>query len=277
MSQTKINSKTYELSTFADIAYNILNKDTDYIKSKKIISKIFNKNWGNRSDTVKFRLTIIDNFYSTQMNKRFFGIDDLADKLKNFTDEILVIKCKEYLDSENKDNEIGNLFEDTYGIHKLGKDGGRAGSLISKYLYFLTNYEFPIYDSLVKISYGYIRTKYAHLEIPKLESKCGNPYFESIVKLKDVSEIDTYNKLDNLLWLIGKLTNGSLSLILNKDRYKDLLKKLNISEWSKNKKPNELIRKRIRSNFKDLHFFKKNEIKFIKYSFDLAGIPIKIK
>lgn len=94
-----MNYKSYELSLYADIAYNILNNDTDYLKSKNIISIIFTKKWGNRVDTIKFRLTIIDNFYSTQMNKRFFGIDDIADKLNKFSDKELRIKCEEYLES----------------------------------------------------------------------------------------------------------------------------------------------------------------------------------
>lgn len=264
-----MNYKSYELSLYADIAYNILNNDTDYLKSKNIISKIFTKKWGNRVDTIKFRLTIIDNFYSTQMNKRFFGIDDIADKLNKFSDKELRIKCKEYLESENKNNEISKLFKYSYGIHKLGKDGGGAGSLISKYLYFLTKYNFPIYDSLVKISCGYIRNKY-DLKIPKFESKCGNSYFEKMKNLKTISEIETYDKLDNLLWLIGKITNGSLSLIINKKTYQNLLEKLNIQQSDKSDDPDKLIRDKIIDNIGNKKLFKKDELKFIKYSFALA-------
>lgn len=277
MSQTRIDFKSYKLSTFADIAHSILNKDTDYLKSKNIILKIFNRKWGNRFETIKFRLTIIDNFYSTQMNKRFFGIDDLAETLKNYSDNDLRLKCEEYLEGDDKSNEIQNLFEYSYGIHKLGKDGGKAGSLISKYLYFLTNYKFPIYDSLVKISYKYIQNKYTHLNIPNMKSKFGKSYFENIKEFKKISKIDTYDKLDNLLWLIGKITNGSLSLILNKKRYLKLVSKLKIPDDKKDEDPNDLVKEHIRKNIDDLDFFNKDEIKFLKYSFALAENSIKNK
>lgn len=264
--------KKEELSYYATIAYNILNKDTDYLKSKNIISTIFNKKWGNRLETIKFRLTIIDNFYSTQMNKRFFGIDDLAYELNKFSDKELRIMCKKYLESETKNNEISELIKSSYGIHKLGKDGGRAGSLISKYLFFLSGFEFPIYDSLVKISYGYIKNKYSDLDIPKLDSKCGDSYFNKIIKLKTESGIETYDKLDNLLWLIGKITNGSLSLIINKSAYQKLLDKLNIQRIDKSDDPDKLIRDKIIDNIDIKGLFKKDELEFIKYSFALADI-----
>src|SRR5690606_32084798 len=107
------------------------------------------------SDIVILRLTVIDSYYSTQMNKRIFGIEDIANKIEEFkTDDFLKKQCEIFLDNPTKSNsDISRLFEDKFGIHKNGNESGQAASLISKYLYFLMDYKFPIFDSLAIESY----------------------------------------------------------------------------------------------------------------------------
>ena len=68
-----------ELIDYANLAYKILEDSTDYIESKKLIHNFFkNKEENLTLDKVKLRLTIIDSIYSTNMNRRLFGINELA-------------------------------------------------------------------------------------------------------------------------------------------------------------------------------------------------------
>ena len=129
-----------EINDYAGIAYNIL-VNTNYSRDKKIISDIFKTDRNDRFETIIFRLTIIDCYYSTQMNKRFFGLDDIASQLKDIDDESLKEKCKTFISDTSKANEvqnqiIQNLFNSTFGIKKTGHPFGHAASLIFKIFIF---------------------------------------------------------------------------------------------------------------------------------------------
>ena len=207
------------------------------------------------------------------MNKRFFGLDDLAKRLSEISedDNSLQSMCFEFISDTSKSNGVENLFNGKYGIRKTGHDVGQAASLISKYLYFLTEYKFPIYDNLVKISYPLIKSKYPELNINDLNKKIDNSYFDNLKHLNSVTDINDFNKLDNLLWLVGKLTEGSLSLILNKPRYLKLIDKINISKGTSSKEVDTLTREYIKQNIDNLNdLFNNNEIKFLKYTYDLT-------
>jgi len=130
------------------------------------------------------------------MNKRFFGLDDLAAELNRFTpdDKSLQDKCLQFISDTSINNGIENLFNSKYGIRKTGHNVGQAG-------YFLTNYKFPIYDTLAKRSYSLLRNKYPELNMNDLNDKFDNSYFYNIRNLNIKSTINNYNKLDNLLWV----------------------------------------------------------------------------
>jgi len=279
-----------ELNKFADKAYNILNNketQTIYNRSKKIISTLFNKDKECDLNTIIFRLTLIDSYYSTQINsKRLFGIEDLAKEIYRISenkDKIIINKCDLFLNDLNANSEIKSLIESKkYGINKIGKDAGHAVSLISKYLYFLMEYNFPIYDSLAKKSYEKIKSKYQNLKLPEIDKKNCNSYFEGLKKLNSVSRINNFNKLDNLLWLIGKITSGSLSLIIDRINYVNLVEEAEVetkvknikTKWKNNKDKldkiniDEIIRKFIKNN-KNLNKIIKDKelIEFINFSF----------
>lgn len=262
-----------EFREYTDIAFNILQSDTTYIRSKNIISDIFKISKEDRFETIIFRLTIIDSYYSTQMNKRLFGLDDLASQLTKITNDDNSLKAKsiEFIDDTSVSNGIKELFKNKYGIRKTGHDAGQAASLISKYLYFLTDYKFPIYDNLARNSYSLIQKKYPQLNICYLKNTFDISYFDYLKQLNTLTEINDYNKLDNLLWLIGKLTEGSFSLILNRERYLNLVQKINIPKGTKSKKSDELIRDFIKKDLNKLKdIFQDHEIKFLNYAFDLV-------
>jgi hypothetical protein len=265
-----------EINEYTELAYSILQNDTNYFRVKKIISRIFQNDSDSRFETICFRLTIIDNYYSTQMNMRFFGIDDLAEKIMKIAKDEKTLQSMsfEYLEGTHKGGKMNDLFNGTYGINKNGNEAGQAASLISKYLYFLTDYKFPIFDNLVKVSYRLIKIRYPELILEGLNEKFSNAYFQKIRELNIVTEINDYNKLDNFLWLISKLTQGIMSLILDKGRYIHIVKDIEIPKGTKSGKVDELIRKYIEENIASLNdLFNENELKFMKYTYGL--MPVK--
>lgn len=65
------------LVKYSSLANKILNNETRYKTNKAIISEVFTMNNPNK---VQFRLTVIDSYYSTQMSKRLYGIEDIANE-----------------------------------------------------------------------------------------------------------------------------------------------------------------------------------------------------
>jgi hypothetical protein len=207
----------YNYCMLANKAHGILNsKGRLYPIHKALITLYFN-NYRKEDihHIIEIRLALIDYFYSTQMNRRYYGIEELANKIRdiyNFKDGEIEKIDKEmskdysiFLDnidcSKAFNSRIYQLFENKYGIDKKGNEKGRAISLISKYGYFLTGYKFPIYDTLgkygIKSLFGEIKSINSINDFMK--------YFSVIKKVNNVSKIVDYDKLDTLLWLYGKL------------------------------------------------------------------------
>jgi hypothetical protein len=274
--EKRIVAESKHLREFAETAFNILERSNNYKRSKNIISDLYRIQSSDYFNDVVLRLTVIDSYYSTQVgSKRLFGIDDIANQLVEVgTDDDLKGKCQLFLEFPHKRNEISDLLNGKYGINKKGLAKGKAGSLVSKYLYFLMNYEFPIYDSLAIESYKKIRAKYEALDLGELERTFHVSYFEKLTNLKNIAGIDTFNKLDNLLWLIGKISQGSMSLILDREPYVNLMKSfrmtVGVSEDSDNQ-VDGLIKEFITKTDNIKGILKDNEsedrlIKFAEYS-----------
>ncbi len=263
-----------DLKYYSELANKILIEDTKYQVDKNIISSIFNKSCSSVLETIIFRLTIIDSYYSTQLNKRYFGVEEIAEAITNITDNdnILIKKFSSYLNNSEQHNEIKKLFKSDYGYHKIGKKAGRAHSLISKYAYFLTGYKFPIYDSLVNLSYPEIKKLYPELNLHDLPKEFSSKYFTNITNLNKVSGINDYNKLDNLLWLFGKLKKGSFSLILNKKNYLKLVSQIHFDNNLKSAQVDEALRKYIIENINSMNLkniFKTRILEFIRFYFGI--------
>ena len=238
------------IKDYANLAFEILENNTLYKENKNLIYSFFKEKDTKLSyEKVKTRLLLIDELYSTNMNKRFFGIEDLAKeiiKISDSNDKNLILKINSFLD--NLDNtEIKNFFDKEYGITKKGK-GKKATSLISKYLYFLMDYQFPIYDSLVRKYLPEINEKSIKIE---LNFDTPNNFFKKIKEFNQKSDINDFNKLDNLCWLFGKIKECNFSLIFNKEKYLKLIKNQNLCEFIKTN-PSPLT---------------KNEQKFIEWVF----------
>ena len=230
------------------LAHNILTtKDekfrTPYMYARSQISRFFKQT--TRND-VYLRLVIIDSLYSTQMSKNMFGLDCLSESIKRLgDDECLKKKVLCFLKGEKDGKCIKDLLDGTYGRSKAAKtedDRIAAGSLISKYLYFLMDYQFPIIDSFVK---KYVLTLFTtsqsvrdYLKGKSSKTKRVNDN-EKLIKLlvnikNEFSESEaSYEKMDNLLWLTGKIRKGALSLIVQEKWYCEIEKLIRNPDFEK--------------------------------------------
>jgi hypothetical protein len=257
---------TLKLINYANLAYKILEDSTDYIESKNLIHSFFKDKEENLTfEKVKLRLTIIDSIYSTNMNRRLFGINELALeilKISQNNDKILIEKIGTFLSNPTNKNDISNILFKQFGIDKKGKPKGHATSLISKYFYFLLDFQFPIYDSLVKDNLPIINKKIQCIK--KLNLKNGQiQYFNDVIKFNKDSEINDFNKLDNMCWLFGKINKGSFSLIINKNKYLNLIKYIDL-ENKKSDKVDDAIKKYIMQKTPE-NIFSDDETQFIKW------------
>lgn len=222
-----------------------------YSSDKQAISELFEKTNEDTEENILLCLTVIDSMYSTQMNRRYYGLEDLAKAMYTLKEEKkrslkdMFVELANSSDTSMFDYSGGNLWADSYGIGKDGQDKGAAISLISKYAYFTTKYQFPIFDSIVCETLPSLST-YLGMKKPKM--KCmdkkqniiGDDTMKIFIKVinsfvHELSDAISYDSLDRLLWFVGKIRRGNLSLILSKDEYKECVaycqKKLNTNQF----------------------------------------------
>ena len=201
-----------------------------YNYAKRAIHKTFNLCDSYSEEDILTRITLIDSMYSTQMGRRYYGLEDLAKQLcslsagksleNDFIDFISNKKTPKY-------NAIKELFDGNYGIGKSGAEKGTAVSLISKYAYFETGYQFPIYDSIVREMYPMI-WKYCGFgnKMPNMNNTINNivDFIECLNLLIDKLFVDTnikpiykYDIFDRRLWFVGNILRRNLVSILSKD------------------------------------------------------------
>ena len=202
-------------------------KDNPYENQKKTIEKLFSKTKHKDFDDIKLRLFVIDSCYSTQMNKRLFAFEALSDLILNLEEKSDLNTSIDVLSFVKKNQD---LFKEKIGIDKKGSPKGHAFSLISKYFYYRTHFNFPIYDSLV---FNELRLE-NQIKSPKKPSIL---YFEKLLEWKENFGI-TYDDLDMYFWVCGKVRSGSLSLLISnpkdyKNEFYDKLK-LNENDWYDN-------------------------------------------
>ncbi|MBN2424487.1 MAG: hypothetical protein JXB44_05630 [Calditrichaceae bacterium] len=269
------NKITENISYYANLANKILTSKIEgeqYLDDKEIISILYTstewklQNYKNNKDRqkLKIRLTLVDSYYSTNVaSKRYNGINDIIDRICMISnsDNELIDKFKMFLDDIKETNEIGQLFNGLYGWTKTHSDGLKAISLISKFAYFLTEFSFPIIDKYVSSYHTRLfkefkkNDDFSTKELPKNNSDLS--IFRRIKVLN--KPIQNFDKLDNLLWLIGKLANNNFSLILNKKVHKTFFNKIE-------KKPGKILSKIIyRDDILNWNIFSEPMIEFIKF------------
>ncbi len=215
-----------------------IDESSSYASDKNAIAMIFKTLPMESSKDVYnntlVKLTVIDSLYSTQMSRRYYGLDELARLLaalqsNNDLSKVFIDLAAGKIKSGDKifEHDKKNLFTEKYGIGKDGGDKGTAVSLISKYAYFLTDYKFPKYDSIAREMYPRI-WKYCGFKesCPSaVELKSLDGFIKGINTLMDKLSIKSYDTIDRLLWTVGKIMRGNLSLVLTMEEYQDLRKK----------------------------------------------------
>lgn len=250
----------------SELANTILEEETPYLEDKDTIHGFFNNNLDKLSkEIIESQLTIIDSYYSTNMSRRYYGIEEIAESILEISDSKKILKEK-FIDYSKKPDifsKLTLLFNGRFGYNKKGEKFGRAISLISKYAYFITDFNFPIYDSIVREVYPLITGK-------KLNNNKIEYFFISMKQLLKSTNIENYNKLDNLLWLIGKINRGNYSLILKKDKFIALVSRISELDSLKSIEVDNKIRDYINNNIDNLFdIFTDRQIAMIKFSNEL--------
>jgi len=252
----------------SELAQRILENDTQYSRSKITIHEFFEKDNDTISnEIVEKQLTIIDSYYSTNMSRRYYGIEEIAESIIKISTDKRELKniFIEYTKNPNVLQNVTNLFNSQYGYNKTGKRFGQATSLISKYAYFITDFNFPIYDSIVREVYPLITDA-------KLVDNNFGDFIKFMNELLTSSNIDNYNQLDNLLWLIGKINRGNYSLVLKKDKYLTLVGKIDSFDELKSFDVDAKIKEFINLNIDSLfEVFTNDQVEMIKFCKLLSG------
>lgn len=237
---------------YCKLAYEILYGDTEYQQNKTLITNLFQD-----SRDVETRLVVIDNLYSTNIPKRFFGFHDLADAINSLgDDDFIKLKISNYLITGDKD--IDRIFSRTYGMDKKGISNKRAPSILSKYFYFLSSYDFPIYDSILLENIDIINDHFLIYDYKKSIN-----LFEKLKYIKSASGC-SYDDIDRAIWLYGKLIQGSLSLLVNKNRYLQVVSESKI-DFNVETSPDDLFKAWLFNNENDEVIEKVLGTPFIKF------------
>lgn len=231
---------------------DIVNNENGFAWDKNAITLLFEKTKEETAMDIFLRLAIIDSTYSTQMTRRYYGLEELSNAIflikQNNPNKSLAELFINYLNNRditpfeytNKENDSKtNLFSEKYGIGKDGEDKGISISLISKYAYFETKGIFPIYDSIACEMIPLIWKRCAFSgKYPSLSENTNLSGTEKLNRFLDT--LDAFKKnlgeqinndhLDRLLWFVGKIIRGNLSLVLSRKDYQlccknDLIKK----------------------------------------------------
>lgn len=263
-----------EIKEYAELSNKILNYSTQYLNDKKIISKFFIPLEEQLSkELIKTRLTVIDSYYSTNMGKRYFGIDEIAENILSLSknDNELKERFQNYAKNPKTDKHLtGQLFDEKYGIRKSGIVWGKAISLLSKYAYFLTNLEFPIFDTIVREVYPKIMRYCCNGRRYGISDNNFDKFVTKINILKEEAKISSYDKLDNLLWLVGKILRGNYSLILGKTKYCKLVNQIPNVESLRSKELDTKIKELIESKLNKLSDIFSEDLKtIIKFSYEI--------
>ena len=276
----EIGGNAEHIRQMRDILDRLQDKDVyDYSKEgfiddKKAIENIFKLTNGSKREDVLLRLTVIDSMYSTQMNRRYYALDELAEKLVHLhpSKELFTKFLKTY-DANLFNGDGFNLWGEKYGIGKKGEEKGVAVSLISKYAYFETEFKFPIYDSIACEMYPRIwkycgwKDKTPKLWVLNKEQQTDGEK-TIVVFVKAIDELInrlggniSYDHLDRLLWFTGKIYRGNLSLVVSRKDYEWCIK-----NWpEKDKEGNFDVTK---NNLSKAPFYQSNTR--LKAMFDLA-------
>ena len=235
-----------------------------YDKNRDLIKSLFDPAIPYNVDVVYKRLVVIDALYSTNMNQRYYGIEDMANTIYALSTSdaglrVLVCNFRNGGFPAVPSDPIAKAFAMSYGIHKNLAPAGSSMSLLSKYFYYLLLTDpserigFPIYDSLASYMYPIV-CKYASVtprkivKVKTINHLCD--YFLALDQLRisiGISSIggslQEFDLLDAYLWRMGKFSGNNFSLLLDKTGYKKLINTAVPDAADTDMKSDEVIKK----------------------------------
>lgn len=211
---------------------DVKGNSSGFALNRSTIEKVFRTLQVSSAQDIQARLTLIDSMYSTQMNRRYYALEELAQALWTLNQKngdlagLFKTFAKDRdISAFNDTDGKNNLWSAQYGIGKDGKEKGVAVSLISKYAYFATGYKFPIYDSIAcemipliwpdPESYESVCPWKVH-EKPSIRE-----FLDAVNSLCKYYQTD-YDHLDRLMWFVGKILRKNFSLVLTRSEYEHL-------------------------------------------------------
>lgn len=149
------------------------------------------------------KINSLDFMYSTNLSKNKYAIDDIVGYINS--NEFKIILNNIWEDTSKKISEL-----------KFWLSNKRAISFFSKYLFYITDFNFPIYDSLViKSSKTIFNGKITQ-----------NNFYSELYSLKSKYWV-TFEELDWFLWLFWKINKWSYTTFLSKIEFIKFEKTLN--------------------------------------------------
>ena len=179
---------------------------------------------------ILLQLRVIDAMYSTNMSRRYYGIEELASTILKFKSyEELAKELHLYLEtiSKNdpnavKEKRIEDMFNKPYGIHKNCSSAGVATSLAKTML--------PIVCKYLGVRCAW-KGNGQNLDI--------DTFLKQVTALKDCLCISSnifnrqlYDILDAYLWTMGKINGGNFSLIMSRKDYEIFIKNLGLDVYN---------------------------------------------
>lgn len=216
-----------------------------------VIKPLFSPDQPYTLSQIFLRLTILDSLYST--NGRYAQFD-----LETLSEELFVklgksdLKAADYFYSivEGKAKDEYEFFTKKYGLNKNLTKGPSFMSLVSKYAFYLLSiyperYKlgFPIYDSLALKSYPMVCKQLDAKKKAAVTSIKNN--IEAYVKaLDDLRKLlfaglktttQQFVLLDAYLWRLGKINQGSITLLLDEGDFTQFIRNADMEGYPKDK------------------------------------------
>lgn len=243
------------------------NISSGYNIQRQILTDLF-RNTSNSNytkDAIMLRLTALDSSYSTNASKSYYAIEEMAEEIWNIPGNGINREdnanrffndVASGIQTASNNVHVDSWFNKQFGIQKNGKTGHRMTSLLSKYAYYCLLLDpnsdgFPIYDSLAVASFPFAcmivwpntNTKYLKKNVKSFSSESNSQKYIPITRYIEamntlcvglglqnttIPGFQKFDILDAYLWRMGKLSNGNLSLLLDKQGYEDIMDELSL-------------------------------------------------
>ena len=220
-----------------------------YWEQIDIIRPLFSDAQPFTQGSILLRLTILDSLYSTNGRYAQFDLETIAREFYAFASDRKLVDYFQGIVRGSTDTQT--FFTKKYGLNKNLTEGPSFMSLVSKYaFYLLAHYPqayplgFPIYDSLALATYP-LTCKIIGLS-PRPQSGAKHnikEHIEAYVQALDElrghlfkgmsTQTQQFILLDAYLWRIGKINQGSITLLLDRPDFERFITNMGMEGYVK--------------------------------------------